>query len=625
MNLLHSTHQARIKTFCPIEGELFWRATRYIGQAPVIQESLIKQFPHVKDIESIIASQKKGRYAYVKFTINPLPDHKRYLAELRGYEPRVSILSASEAASSLAKEGSAVQQTLVAIVDQPRVHVEFSLAGRSGLTPNYLFEKLCKKIIPPPRFATMRDADQYDRDVLERLEEIVSHSYQAPLSDLPLDSAFVGFPFANTTVEVRELNPRFAENPMVEQIASGATARQPSTGFSTIGLSDLQRAHLRMEQRMVDLNKKWRRYHQTSNLPGERLRIGNGFDDWFTAPQHFWDGPITMPHTVRPTLEVTYEFYPYIEDEFGYLRNMQKSLEYMALMGTTDHWNFMNKTNNAQVAAFINQILTTGLTPGTNVSAVDVVVNYLNARSPAILHPHESGRLLFGSRRMDPSDVFVSPPIDPNVEEFEDDGPQTNAFPPEQPPPPQSAKKKRKRSPFDSDGFLVVRQNGELTDIIYILSLKLTFFYATQKSPTGRYAVLSESLFGPGSNNGQPNFVINTWRGESEEHPHRPREKFLIFSVENDATGKMFEDAEKIDETQTPLIAISDGSRVDNLKSMSPIASLASMRRRECYSNAIQFGTGDSPTATEVLYGTVMARGLLDIKVYLLVEEHNPS
>ena len=31
---------------------------------------------------------------------------------------------------------------------------------------------------------------------------------------------------------------------------------------------------------------------------------------------------------------------------------------------------------------------------------------------------------------------------------------------------------------FNTDGFLVVRQNGELTDVIYIITLKLEFFHA---------------------------------------------------------------------------------------------------------------------------------------------------
>jgi len=595
-----STYQARIKTCCSVEGEAFWRATRFIGQSPYVRESLLKQFPRIKDIETIIAEQKKGRYAFIKFEHHPQPEAKKYISQLEETEPRFQILSPGDAPTD---SGAA----LVALIDQPVAHVKVTLQGMETLTPHSLFVKMCRKMVPEPSFATLREADDYNSDVLAGFADNLARQSRLMMTDLPMDRAFVGHHMAESTIEVREYNPNFAQNPIVERLATLANTRQPNTsGFAMITLSGMHRQMLQLEQNQVNLWKKYRRYHQTSDLPGERLSLANGGpNDWFTLSRHFDDTQITMPRTIRKPIEVTYEFYPYIDDEVGHLREMAKILKRMAEDGTSD-WNFMNRTNNMQVAAFIDHLLTTGPQPSLDISMVDVAVNYLNARSPMILQPFESSKLLFNVKRLDGLDKLTS------------------------------------------DGFLAVRQNGELSDIIYTICLKLTYFHATRKSPTGKYAIECAELFGPNSHSGEPNFVINSWTGESTSQPFRAKAKYLIFAVDDTSDRvKLFENGIRgvapsqpvmgasaisidpppislsvFDESQTPLVVRTPAHLIPRVKTMSPIASMSTMLRRECYSNAIQFGTGTSSASTEVLYGTVMAKGLLDVKVFLLLDEH---
>lgn len=567
MSIFRSTHEARVKTFCPVEGEVFWRHTRYIGQSPVVQENMIKTFPHTKDIESIIANQKKGKYAYLKLSLGRIPQAPRYIPALSGDESRVNVFDPTT--DKLPVEPG-VKTIVLSLVDQPQVHMEQRLINTNNTTPNYLFEKYSTKRVSAPVFSTLKEVDEYNKEVLERIEDTVSGRYRSPL----LDSAFVGIPFARSTVEIRELNPRFSENPMVDQLA---------TSHSAIGLSEIEKAHLKMAERVVGLRKKWRRYHQTSDRPGEQLFITNGYSDYYTDKLHFWDGDITLPNTISVPLDVEYEFYPYIDDEFDYLRKLQQSLEFIQLLGgpAPRNMNYSDKTTNAEVAAYIDHMISVGLSPLVEISAIDVLCQYISSRSPTILNPFDASRFLFAAQRLKADDKI------------------------------------------ERDGILIIRQNGVITDIIYIITTTQVFFHATRKSPSGRYAIKREELFVPDKDKVDlaPRCILNSWVGASEEHPKRVHSKFVLFTPTQVPGQKLFEDVDTIDENVTPLVIKSPPEILSNLSKMSPIASLTTLLRRECYANAIPFGIGSHSSTTEALYGTVMARGVYDIKVYLALEE----
>lgn len=499
-----SSHAALMKTWCSVEGEKFWRDTRFIGVSPIMKENMSKSFPRVKDIENVIANQKKNQFAYLKFSMEKSPNTSRYISLFPDSEPKFSV-------HDKPKPGSA----LISLSEEVHTHVEKLLVKTGGITPQYLFDKYSIKLISKPIFATLSEVKAHNKEALPE---------------------------------------------------------------STIELSGMQIGFLKRNEKQIKLNKEWRRYHQTTFLPGERWTIGNGYYGYYTEKQHFFDGPITVPNTVGVPVSQEYMFYPFIYDEFDHLRNLNKSEDFIKMLNDSEtNPSFFHEKLNKKVSAYIETMLSSGLAPNMDVSASDVLVKYITSFSPTVSNPFNVGEKLFAAQKLDAG------------------------------------------SNISQDGVLVIRQNGVVTDIIYVIFVEQVFYHATHKSPSGRYAVKREDLFLEEHHTKDlaPRYVLNSMVGASEEQPHRITSKFLTFTPTEIPGQKLFENAEEIDENVTPLITKSSPKFIEDLGGITTTASLLTILRRECYSNPIAYGAGNLMSTTEALYGTVMVKGVFDMKIYI--------